>query len=217
MNSWKEFIEVESKKDYYIKLSSLVQEDSKNHTIFPSHENVFNAFKYCPLDKVKVLILGQDPYHGPGQAHGLSFSVPEGQDIPPSLKNIFSEINSDLGTNHSFKSGCLLDWAKQGVLLLNSILTVRKNEPASHKNYGWEIFTDNTLSLINNLDRPIVCMLWGNFARSKKLLLNNSKHLILESGHPSPFSYKLFKGNKHFSAANKFLENNSITPINWII
>lgn len=214
--NWKDFIETESSKDYYKKLSEFLVEDGKKYKIYPGHKDLFNAFKLCPLDKIKVLILGQDPYHGPNQAHGLSFSVPNGIDIPPSLKNIFKEIKSDLGLETNFTSGNLTGWAQQGVLLLNSILTVRAGAAASHREKGWEIFTDEAIKTINSSSASVVFMLWGSFAKSKKNLISNKNHLILEAAHPSPLSaYNGFIGCKHFSKANQYLIDKSYTPIDW--
>lgn len=216
--TWKELLNQESDKEYYKNLQSFVQEDGKKYTIYPSHTNLFSAFKLTPLNKVKVVILGQDPYHGPNQAHGLSFSVLPGNDIPPSLRNIYKEINSDLGTNHQFTNGCLIDWAQQGVLLINSTLTVRANMANSHRGQGWETFTDQVIRTLNDVDRPLVFMLWGASARSKKNLITYSHHLILEAAHPSPLSaYNGFFGCNHFSNANGYLELNNIQPINWLI
>jgi uracil-DNA glycosylase len=226
--SWKEIIAQEKQKDYFKSLIAFVQEDAKTYKIYPAHNDVFNALEYCPLDKVKVVILGQDPYHQEGQAHGLSFSVPSEIIIPPSLRNIFKEIQNDLQLgflkevssalqpNYFFNSGCLIPWARQGVLLLNAILTVRDSQPGSHRNKGWEIFTDTIINNINQIDRPIVFLLWGSFAKNKKGLLNNPKHLILEAAHPSPLSaHNGFFGCQHFSKTNRFLIKNVLTPIDW--
>jgi uracil-DNA glycosylase len=213
---WQSFIRSEQSKPYYAELIRLIEEDRKAHTIYPPSKDIFNAFKYCPLDKTNVVIIGQDCYHGPGQAHGLSFSVLPGVPIPPSLRNIFREINNDLGQSYEFPNGCLIPWAKQGVLLLNSILTVRQGEPGSHSQYGWQTFTDNAIKLLNEQDKPIVFLLWGSYSRAKrKLITTNPKHLVLESGHPSPFSQHLFFGNHHFSKCNDFLISHNIEPINW--
>jgi|SRR5579859_3497470 len=215
--SWIEFINQESSLEYYKKLANFVEEDSKKYIIHPFHKDIFNALKLCSLDKVKVLCLGQDPYHGPNQAHGLAFSVLPECNIPPSLSNIFKEINTDLVTNHKFSNGCLVPWAQQGVLLLNTSLTVREGQPNSHQNKGWEVFTDKIISLVNSLERSIVFMLWGNSARNKKKLITNSHHLILESSHPSPLSAHCgFLGCKHFSKCNEFLKNNNIQTIDWL-
>jgi uracil-DNA glycosylase len=213
--SWKEIIKEEGSKPYFKQLTSFLIEDGQQYTIYPKHSNVFNAFKFCPFDEIKVVILGQDPYHQASQAHGLSFSVPEGVATPPSLKNVFKELKDDFYMETP-SSGCLIPWAQQGVLLLNTILTVRDSQPGSHRNKGWETFTDNIIGNVNQLDRPIVFLLWGAYARSKKPLLNNPKHLVLEAAHPSPLScYNGFFGCKHFSKANRFLIKNTLTPIDW--
>lgn len=217
MNDWKEILEAEFKKEYFIKLSEFLHEENKKFTICPPFKLTFEAFKHCPLSDVKVVILGMDPYIGVNQAHGLSFSVPIEEAIPPSLRNIFKEINSNFGTNHTFTSGNLIPWAQQGVLLLNSILSVRLGESGSHRNKGWEQFTDTIISILNELDRPIVYLIWGNDAKKKKHLITNPKHLILESGHPSPLSCKLFFGNNHFEKTYDFHMINNIKPIDWII
>lgn len=215
--NWKEIIKEEAGKPYYQELIKFVLEDSKKYIICPSRENIFKAFELCPLEQTKVVILGQDPYHGPNQAHGLSFSVPNTELIPPSLRNIFKEIKSDLGINKEFIHGNLEGWAKQGVLLLNSVLTVRQTQAASHQKKGWETFTDKIIRAIDNFDRPIVFILWGNFARNKKQLIQNSRHLVLEGGHPSPLSSYLFFGGKYFSKTNEFLIKHQINPIDWVI
>ena len=217
MNTFEKIIEQEKQKDYYKELMDFVDSEYKTKTIFPPRNNIFNAFKYTPLDKVKVVILGQDPYHGEGEAHGLAFSVNHGIKIPPSLKNIYKEINLEYGYDIP-NTGYLVKWAKQGVLLLNTVLTVEKDKPASHKSKGWEIFTDRIISELNESENPIVFMLWGNYAKSKLDLLNNPKHLILESVHPSPFSARNgFFGNNHFKLANEFLKKNDIDLIDWKI
>lgn len=222
MNNWKSFIEQEQQKEYYKKLLSLIEEDSKKNIIYPHKNDIFNAFKLCDLKDIKCVILGQDAYINDQiinnktipQAMGLSFSVRKDFQLPPSLKNIFKELKNDL--NISNISGDLTVWARQGVLLLNSALTVRKGESNSHANFGWHIFTDEAIKLINEQDRPIVYLLWGSFARSKKKFITNSKHLILESAHPSPLSaHNGFIGNKHFSKCNDFLIKNNIVPIDW--
>ena len=224
--SWEDFIKHEKEQEYFKSLILKVKEDAKNYKIFPRHDHVFNAFKLCSLPDVKVVILGMDPYHGENQAHGLAFSVQEHIPIPPSLKNIFKEINSDLGVQYKFANGVapytltatLTKWAEQGVLLLNSFLTVREGQPGSHKNFGWAKFTDKAISILNSKDSPIVFILWGAHARAKKELINNNIHLILESAHPSPLSaYNGFFGNKHFSKTNSFLMENNINIINWLI
>lgn len=190
--------------------------DSNNGKIFPKRKDLFNAFELCSLENTKVLILGQDPYHRDNQAHGLSFSVPKGIAAPPSLKNIFKELKNDLNIDLP-SHGCLESWAKQGVLLLNSILTVREGSPGSHKNIGWETFTNAVIKQVNDFERHIVFMLWGAFAKSKKVLITNERHLVLESAHPSPYSATGFFGCKHFSKANEFLIKNKINQINWSI
>ncbi|WCM42772.1 uracil-DNA glycosylase [Flavobacterium sp. CBA20B-1] len=216
MNSWKEFIALESTKDYYTKLKQIVDADYEKDTIYPPKEYIFNAFKYCPLDKVKVVILGQDPYHGQGQAHGLSFSVNKGIALPPSLRNIYGELQTDVNFSNP-GHGDLTDWAKQGVLLLNDVLTVKAGQPASHQKLGWEQFTQNVISFLSNEKSGLVFMLWGNHAQKKGKNIDRSKHLVLTSGHPSPMSANQGKwfGNKHFSQANNFLLQQEKQPINW--
>ena len=217
MNYFKNIIEEESKKDYYIKLHDFVDNEYKTKTIFPPRENIFFALKNTPYEKVKVVIIGQDPYHGVGEAHGMAFSVNPNVAIPPSLKNIYKELNRDLGC-YIPNNGYLLKWARQGVLLLNSVLTVEKDKPASHQNKWWEIFTDRIIEMIDKKDTPVVFMLWGNFAKSKRALIKNPKHLVLMSSHPSPFSVKYgFEGCSHFSKANEFLEKNGMEKIDWQI
>lgn len=209
-----EFLKEEEKKDYYPKLMDKVNDEYKNHICYPEYNNIFNAFKYTNLDDIKVVILGQDPYHEPNQAHGLAFSV-LCEKLPPSLKNIYKEMESDLNIKIN-QDGNLDYLAKQGVLLLNTVLTVREKEANSHKNFGWEIFTDNVIKLINTFDRPIVFILWGNNAQSKIKYLNNPKHLIIASNHPSPLScYRGFFGSKPFSKTNEFLKENNLSLIKW--
>lgn len=204
-------------KEYFKNINLFLTEESKKYTVYPKKIDSFNAFNVCQLNNVKAVVLGQDPYHSEGQAHGLSFSVQKGIRIPPSLRNIFKELKADLGINPP-ADGYLQSWAERGVLLLNSILTVRKGLPGSHKDCGWQTFTDNTIKLLNLLDRPIVFILWGAFAKSKKELITNNKHLILEAAHPSPFSaHNGFFGCKHFSKTNEFLIKNDIKPIDWNI
>ena len=216
-NDWDKILEKELKKEYFIKLMNNVREEYKNKTIFPRKDQVFNAFRYTPYKCVKVVILGQDPYHGEGEAEGLSFSVPLNIKKPPSLVNIFKELHDDLGYDIP-NSGSLHSWAKEGVLLLNAVLTVVKDHAASHQGMGWEIFTDNVIKLINEKDEPVVFILWGRYARSKKKLITNPKHLVIESAHPSPLSaYNGFFGSKPFSKTNKYLESMGIKPINWEI
>ena len=217
MNYFKNIIEKESEKDYYKQLHDFVENEYNTKTIYPEKENIYAALKYTPYDKVKVVILGQDPYHGEGEAHGLSFSVCPGVKIPPSLKNIYKELNTEFGC-YIPNNGYLEKWAKQSVLLLNSVLTVQKDMPASHRGKGWETFTDKIIEEIDKKPEPIVFMLWGNFAKSKEILLKNPKHLVLKSAHPSPFSARNgFFGNNHFIEANKFLQKRGVTPIDWQI
>lgn len=201
--------------DYYIQIRQFLKTEYKTHTIYPNMYDIFNAFKATSYDGVKVVILGQDPYHEIGQAHGLSFSVPNGIKFPPSLKNIFKELKSDLNINEP-TSGDLTKWAKQGVLLLNTVLTVREGSPNSHKDCGWRKFTDDVISLLSKREKPIVFILWGNNAKEKKALIDTSKHYIIESAHPSPFSCRYgFFGSKPFSKTNEFLIKNNLTPIDW--
>lgn len=213
--SWKTALETEFKKDYFSDLSQSVKEAYLSSTVYPTPKNVFNAFTLCPFDQVKVVILGQDPYHGPGQAHGLSFSVPEGVRTPPSLLNIYKEIRADVGTDVP-KSGNLERWAKQGVLLLNATLTVEAGNAGSHQGLGWEQFTDAVIKTISDQKEHVVFLLWGSYARSKAPLIDQTKHLILEAPHPSPLSaHRGFLGCKHFSQANAYLENVGIERIEW--
>jgi uracil-DNA glycosylase len=212
---WKEGLKNEFEKSYFSSLTDFVKSENENHQIFPPAKLIFNAFNLCDFDKVRVVILGQDPYHGPGQAHGLCFSVGEGVPMPPSLLNIFKEINSDLDQGIP-PNGELTRWAHQGVFLLNATLTVRANEAGSHQNQGWETFTDAVIKLLAEKKNDLVFMLWGNFAQKKKVLIDTKKHLVLESAHPSPLSaYRGFLGNKHFSQANDFLKSRNLEPIKW--
>ncbi|MBE5935134.1 MAG: uracil-DNA glycosylase [Lachnospiraceae bacterium] len=214
---WEEVLKEEFAKDYYKELMDFVMEEYDNTQVFPPRECVFSAFEYTPLSKVKCVILGQDPYHNDGQAHGLAFSVNKDIAIPPSLVNIYKELESDEGITIP-DNGYLVSWAKQGVLLLNTVFTVRAHEPNSHKNKGWEKFTDAIIDVLNKQDRPIVYLLWGKPAQTKIKRLNNPKHLILTAPHPSPLSsYRGFFGCKHFSKANEFLTSNNIDRINWQI
>lgn len=216
MTDWDEFISNEMKKDYFISLSKTLSQENKKYIVYPPKEDIFNAYR-CDIKSIKLVVLGQDVYHNFNQAHGLAFSVKKGVPVPPSLRNIYKELHDDIGFEIP-THGCLESWSSQGVFLINSILTVREGQPASHANIGWQEFTDNTIRLINDQDRNIVYLLWGNFARNKKHLITNKKHLILESPHPSPFSaYNGFFGSKHFSKANEFLNKNNIEPIDWII
>lgn len=214
--SWSNFLKEQSEQEYFKNLKSIITRQRETQTIYPESSKVFNAFKITPLDDVKVLILGQDPYHGDGQANGLCFSVSNDVKTPPSLVNIYKEIKSDIGIDCTH--GNLENWAKQGVLLLNSILTVRANEPASHKSIGWEIFTDNVIQEISDKKENIVFILWGKFAQSKKYLINKNKHHILEAAHPSPFSaHNGFFGCKHFSKTNEILKSLGKDLIDWEI
>ena len=216
-NDWLSPLKEEFGKEYYKKLYQTVNEEYKTHVIYPPADDLFNAFHFTPLHEVKVIILGQDPYHNEGQAHGLCFSVQKGVEIPPSLLNIYKELQDDLNCTMP-SSGYLKKWADQGVLLLNTVLTVRAHEANSHKGIGWEEFTDAAIRILNEQDRPIVFMLWGSNAREKKKMLNNPKHLILEAPHPSPLSaYRGFFGCRHFSKCNAFLIKNGLDPIDWQI
>ena len=216
-NDWAQALKPEYRKPYYRTLYEKVVSEYRTHVIFPPSDDIFNAFHYTPLSDVKVVILGQDPYHNEGQAHGLSFSVRPGIEIPPSLQNIYQEIHDDLGCEIP-RTGYLKKWADQGVLLLNTVLTVRAHQANSHRGIGWEEFTDAAIRALNAQDRPIVYMLWGSPARAKKAMLDNPKQLVLEAPHPSPLSaYRGFFGCRHFSKCNAFLEANGITPIDWQI
>lgn len=217
MNHFKDIIAEESQKEYYKKLHDFVDNEYKTKTIYPPRDKIFFALKSTPYEQVKVVIIGQDPYHGEGEAHGMCFSVNPGINIPPSLQNIYKEINRDLGCKIP-NNGYLLKWAKQGVLLLNSVLTVVKDKPASHQGRGWEIFTDKIIEEINKKNTPVVFLLWGNFAKKKQALITNPIHLILTSSHPSPFSVNYgFNGCGHFSKTNNFLKQHGMTPIDWQI
>ena len=212
-----EFIALESSKPYYSELMKFVDSEYAVGEVFPPREKIFRSLELTPIDSVKCVILGQDPYHDAGQAHGLAFSVNPGVKIPPSLANIYKELHDELGT-YIPDNGFLEKWAKQGVLLLNTVLTVRAHEANSHKGKGWEKFTDSVISEVNKLDHPVVFMLWGKPAQSKKKLLTNPKHLVLETVHPSPLSvYRGFWGCGHFAKCNEFLEANGETPIDWQI
>lgn len=216
-NDWSDALSAEQEKTYYKNLINLVKNEYKTKTIFPEKNNVFNAFNHTPLSSVKCVIIGQDPYHNIGQAHGLSFSVKPGVAIPPSLSNIYKELSTDVGCTIP-NNGYLVKWADQGVLLLNAVLTVRAHEANSHKGIGWEIFTDSVMQILNEQDSPIVFLLWGSYAFKKASMLNNPKHLILKAPHPSPLSsYRGFFGCKHFSQTNNFLANNNLTTIDWQI
>ena len=216
-NDWHQALKPEYAKPYYKELFLKINEAYRSEQVFPPADDIFNAFHLTPLSKVKVVILGQDPYHNDGQAHGLCFSVRKGVEIPPSLVNIYKELHDDLGCTIP-DHGYLVKWAEQGVLLLNTVLTVRAHAANSHRGIGWEEFTDAAIRILNEQDRPIVYMLWGSPARAKKTMLNNPKHLILETVHPSPLSaYRGFFGCRHFSKCNEFLEKNGLTPIDWQI
>lgn len=213
--SWKEALAAEFEKPYFESLVHFLrQEKAAGKRIYPPGSQIFRAFDLTPLEQVKVVILGQDPYHGPGQAHGLSFSVPTGVPAPPSLKNIFKEIESDLGVSMSGYPN-LESWARQGVLLLNAVLTVRGGEAASHSKIGWEQFTDAVIRCISDRCEGVVFMLWGNFARSKRDLIDHSRHHVLEAAHPSPLARGAFFGSRHFSQANELLKSHGRAPIDW--
>lgn len=214
---WAEQLSQEFTKEYYKKLFLFIRDEYSKNTIYPMSGDIFNAFHLTPFERVKVVILGQDPYHNPGQAHGLCFSVRPGVEPPPSLVNIYKELHDDLGCkipNH----GYLNEWAKQGVLLLNTVLTVQAHKPMSHRGIGWEEFTDAVIRKINEIDRPVVFILWGKPAQQKESMLTNPKHLIIKAPHPSPLSaYRGFFGSKPFSRANQFLEENGMEPVEWQI
>ncbi|MCR5177842.1 MAG: uracil-DNA glycosylase [Lachnospiraceae bacterium] len=215
---WQDALKDEFRKPYYARLYSFVRKEYHERVIYPPSEDIFNALHYTPVEKVKVLILGQDPYHEPGQAHGLCFSVPEDQKVlPPSLENIYKELHDDIGCPVP-TSGNLRKWADQGVLLLNTLLTVRAHQAFSHRGMGWEQFTDAVIDVVNKQDRPIVCMLWGRPAQEKAARLDNPRFLILKAPHPSPLSaYRGFFGCRHFSKCNEFLVKNGEEPIDWRI
>lgn len=226
--SWGKVLEEEFEKEYFSQLITFVRHEYSTTRCYPPGEEIFNAFNLCPLQDVKVVILGQDPYHGPGQAEGLCFSVKDGIDLPPSLINIFKEIKADIGTvpelsevgrqrGKTMYNGSLRRWAEQGVLLLNATLTVREHQAGSHQRQGWETFTDAVIKKVSDETEHCVFILWGGYARSKKSLIDRNKHLILESVHPSPLSANRggWFGNHHFSLCNQYLENNGKTPIKW--
>ena len=216
-NDWKDLLEEEFKKEYYLKIREFLKKEYKTKTIYPDMYDIFNALHYTPYKDVKVVILGQDPYHGPNQAHGLSFSVKPRVPIPPSLMNIYKELQSDLGC-YIPNNGYLKKWTGQGILLLNTVLTVRAGQPNSHRGIGWEIFTDKIIQLLNNRQDPIVFILWGKNAQSKLKIINNPRHFIVQSVHPSPLSAKRgFFGSKPFSKVNKFLMSIEKEPIDWQI
>ena len=214
-NSWDNILDSEYHKDYFKNIVNFINKAYKEREIFPPKNKILRALSLCDYDNVKVVILGQDPYHGIGEANGLSFAVSEGIKLPPSLKNIYKELYDDLGIIPS-TNGNLECWAREGVLLLNAVLTVEKDKPASHKNIGWEEFTDSIIKILNEKETPVVFILWGNFAKSKKQYITNPKHLIIESSHPSPFSASYgFFGSRPFSKTNEFLKKNNLKEINW--
>ena len=216
-NDWLEYLNQEFKKPYYKELYQKVKSEYEHHTVFPPSDELFSAFHLTPLSKVKVVVIGQDPYHEPGQAHGLSFSVKPGIATPPSLQNIYKELQTDCGCFIP-NNGYLIKWAKQGVLMLNTVLTVRAHKANSHRMMGWEQFTDAAIKAVNEQDRPVVYMLWGKPAQSKKSMITNPKHKVLMAPHPSPLSaYRGFFGCQHFSMANRFLTENGLEPIDWQI
>lgn len=215
--SWKERLKAEFAKPYMQQLKKfLCAEKAAGKVIYPKGKDIFNALNSTDFDQVKVVILGQDPYHGPNQAHGLCFSVQKGVAIPPSLKNIYKELKSDVGVVPP-SHGCLEDWTHQGVLLLNSVLTVEQNKPGSHQGRGWEQFTDRIVELLNHEREHLVFLLWGSYAKKKGAIVDRAKHLVLEAAHPSPFSVTGFLGCRHFSQANHYLQAHGLTPINWQI
>lgn len=227
-SSWAEILKSEFDKEYFVKLTQFVKEEYSQHVCYPPAREVFNAFNLCPIDKVKVVILGQDPYHGAGQAEGLCFSVKDGIELPPSLINILKEVKADVGTvpelstvgmQHGKRmyNGSLRRWAEQGVFLLNATLTVREHIAGSHQNHGWETFTDAVIKAISDNREHVVFILWGGYARSKKPLIDTGRHLVLESVHPSPLSANRggWFGNHHFTLCNKYLESYGIKPIEW--
>lgn len=214
-NEWDELLKDEFKKDYYLSLRQFLKAEYSSQTIYPPMNDIFNALKYTSYSDIKAVILGQDPYHGPGQAHGMAFSVQQGVQPPPSLCNIFHEMESDIGIAPP-QSGCLIPWAKQGVLLLNTVLTVRKGQAFSHRGKGWETFTDAVIKLINQREKPVIFLLWGRPAQEKRALLTNPAHHILTAPHPSPLSASRgFFGCRHFSKTNSLLQSMGQSPINW--
>lgn len=213
-STWKEKLQSEFDQQYFQNLSQTIREEYTSKKVYPPAKDVFRAFNLCPFDTVKVVIVGQDPYHGAGQANGLSFAVHEGIKLPPSLKNIFNEIKNDLGVI-PYDSGDLSRWAKQGVLMLNAVLTVLAGSPASHKGKGWEQFTDAVIRTLNEHKQHVVYMLWGKYAQDKGAVINRTRNLVLTSAHPSPYSVTNFYGNHHFSSCNEYLEQQGMQPIDW--
>lgn len=214
-HEWNQLLKPEYDKDYFKRLTSLVDEAYSQYEVFPPKKLILNAIRLCPFDEVKVVIIGQDPYHNYGQANGLSFSVNDGVAMPPSLKNIFKELETDIPGFKMPGSGNLEAWAKQGVLMLNSVLTVQANLPGSHKNFGWQLFTDAMIGLVSGLKEHVVFLLWGNYAIGKAGLIDKSKHLVLTAAHPSPLARGAFFGCRHFSTANHYLAEHHKTPVNW--
>ncbi len=216
-NDWDQILEGEFDKEYYLKLRKFLKKEYSEGVVYPSMYDIFNALKATPYERVKAVILGQDPYHGPGQAHGMCFSVRKGVTPPPSLKNIFKELADDTGCTIP-SHGCLTEWAEQGVLLLNTVLTVREGQANSHRGKGWETFTDTVIHHLNERERPMVFLLWGGNAKAKESLITNPAHLVLKAAHPSPLSaYNGFFGCRHFSKVNEFLLENGMEPIRWQI
>ena len=214
MQSWNEFLNQESKQPYFIELMKQIEEVRKSENVYPPQVDMFSCFDLCPLDQVKVVIIGQDPYHRFNQAHGLSFSVRPGIKVPPSLKNIYKELQSDLNVT-PVSHGYLEGWAKQGVLMMNTSWSVSEGKPGSHKNFGWKIFTNHVLEVLNEANQPIVFLLWGNHAIQVAQILDNPNHLLLKAAHPSPLAGGAFFGSKPFSQANAFLKAHDLTPIEW--
>ncbi|PID32654.1 uracil-DNA glycosylase [Candidatus Saccharibacteria bacterium] len=215
--TWREFVENEAQKSYFRQLMNRVDAEREKYDIYPERKDMFSCFGACPLDKLKVVIIGQDPYHGPGQAHGMSFSVRPGVAQPPSLKNIFKELNTDIGCDIP-ESGFLWPWGERGVLMMNTSWSVRRSQPGSHANYGWMEFSENLLEMLNQLDRPIVFILWGAHAQKIGQKIDNPSHLKIASAHPSPFSANRgFFGSKPFSRANQFLKENDLGEIDWCL
>lgn len=216
-NEWDDLLREEFQKDYYLALRQFLKQEYRTHRVYPDMYDIFNGLRYTSYSDVKVVILGQDPYHGAGQAHGLAFSVRKGVNPPPSLQNIFKELQTDLGVQPPHH-GELTDWTRQGVLLLNTVLTVREGSPNSHRGKGWEIFTDRVIECLNEREKPMVFLLWGANAKAKRALLTNPNHLVLTAAHPSPLSaYHGFFGCRHFSKANEFLATHGQTPVDWRI